>query len=350
MNTRTDHDLLQDYAEHRSEAAFTELVRRHVDLVYSAALRMAGDSHHAQDVTQGAFIALAQNAGQLTSHPVLSGWLHRTAQNLAANVVRANVRRQAREQEAATMNQLLADSGTGVPPVWSDIAPHLDAALGELNDAERDAVLLRYFEKKSAAEMAQILGTSDDAAQKRVSRAVEKLREFFSKRKITVGAGSLGILISANAVQSAPIGLAAAISAATFAGTAVSTSTAIATTKIIAMTTLQKTFVAVTVAALAGTGIYQAKQAYDARAEVQSLQQQQAPLAEQIQQLQSALNDATNQLAGLVAENAQLKSNSNEMKLMKLRGEVTLLRRDSQELAQLKSNAAKNGTELADKS
>ena len=176
MNNLTDPQLLRDYTERRSEAAFAEIVRRHVDLVYSAALRMVCDAHLAKDVTQGVFIALAQNARQLADRAVLAGWLHRTAQNLAANTVRSDVRRRAREQEAAAMNELLS---TESDANWENIAPHLDAGLGELGEADRDALLLRYFERKSAREMAEILGTSEDAAQKRVSRAVERLREFF---------------------------------------------------------------------------------------------------------------------------------------------------------------------------
>src|SRR5439155_23203559 len=104
-----------------------------------------------------------------------------------------------REQEAAAM-MLSAEPET----VWENIAPHLDEALGELNEGDRDALLLRYFERKSAREMAQTLGTSEDAAQKRVSRAVERLREFFAKRGITVGASGLVVVITTNAVQAAP--------------------------------------------------------------------------------------------------------------------------------------------------
>ena len=326
MNNPTDQQLLRDFAARRSDAAFAELVQRHVDLVYSAALRMVCDAHLAEDVTQSAFAALAQNARQLADHPVLSGWLHRTAQNLAANAVRSEVRRRAREQEAATMNQLLANESDAN---WENIAPHLDAALGELNEADRDAVLLRYFEKKSAAEMAQILGITDDTAQKRVSRAVERLREFFSKRKITIGASGLAVVISANAVQSAPIGLAATISAAAvLTGTAVHTSTLIAATKTIAMTTIQKSLIVATLAVVAGAGIYEAKQAKNARAEMQTLQQQQA---EQNQKLQNDFADATSRLANLLAENARLKSNPHEAELLKLRGEVTRLRMDAEQ-------------------
>src|ERR1017187_3492345 len=212
VNSLTDQQLLSDYAGQRTETAFSELVRRHVDFVYSAAVRMVRDAHLAEDVTQGVFVALAQNARQLTDRPVLSGWLHRTAQNLAANSVRADVRRRVREQEAAAMNELLSAEPDAS---WEDIAPQLDAALGELAEPDRDALLLRYFERKSAQEMAQILGISDEAAQKRVNRAVERLREVFSKRNVAVGASGLVVLISANAVESAPAGLAAAITTAT---------------------------------------------------------------------------------------------------------------------------------------
>src|SRR5215468_7348793 len=174
MDDRLDSQLLRAYAQERSESAFAELVRRHVDLVYSAALRMVCDSHLAEDVTQNAFVALAKSAVQLADRPTLAGWLHRTAQNIAAQTVRTDVRRRAREQEASAMSEQISTS----PDVWwEQIEPHLDAALGELADADRDAVVLRYFQTKSAAEIATLLGVSDDAAQKRVSRAVEKLRE-----------------------------------------------------------------------------------------------------------------------------------------------------------------------------
>ncbi|MFM2082883.1 MAG: hypothetical protein RL380_1574, partial [Verrucomicrobiota bacterium] len=186
MNDQTDTQLLAAYAAQRSEPAFAELVRRHVDLVHSAAQRMVGgDAHLAQDVTQGVFLALAKNAAQLADRAVLAGWLHRTAQNLAAQTVRTDVRRRAREQEAAAMNETSANDSE---PSWQAIAPHLDTAIGELPDADREAVLLRYFARQSAREMAQTLGTSEDAAQKRTARALERLREIFSKRGVTIGA------------------------------------------------------------------------------------------------------------------------------------------------------------------
>jgi RNA polymerase sigma factor (sigma-70 family) len=328
MDAQTDAQLLRAYAEHRADAAFAELVRRHIDLVHSAARRMVGDTHLAEDVTQATFLALAKNAAQLTERPVLAGWLHRTAQNIAAQTVRTDVRRRAREQEAAAMNELLADSGTVAPPAWSEIAPHLDAALGELTEPERDAVLLRYFQRQSARDMAQTLGISDEAAQKRVSRAVERLREFFAKRGVTVGAGGLAVVISANAVQAAPVGLALTIStAAALTGTALVTTATVTATKAIAMTALQKTAVAATIAVLAGAGIYELRQATQLREQVLTLQQQQAPLAEQIAQLNQSLIDATNRMATLRDDNERLNRNTSE--LLRLRGEVGLLRSSS---------------------
>ncbi|MDB6027141.1 MAG: hypothetical protein JWM68_3364 [Verrucomicrobiales bacterium] len=214
MNDLTDQQLLRAYAESDSEESFTFLVDRHVDLVYSAALRQVCDTHSAKDVTQAVFVALAQNAASLARHPVLSGWLHSTTRNLAAKTVRTNVRRQAREQEAAAMNELFAAEPAAS---WDDIAPHLDAALGELSQPDRDALLLRYFDKKSAREMAQILCISDEAAQKRVNRAMDRLREIFSKRRPALGASGLVALLSVNAVQSAPVGLAVTISATALA-------------------------------------------------------------------------------------------------------------------------------------
>jgi RNA polymerase sigma factor (sigma-70 family) len=325
VNDQTDSQLLRAYAENRSVPAFAELVYRHVDFVYSAALRMVCDSHLAQDVTQATFVALAKNSVQLTDHPVLSGWLHRTAQNIAAQTVRTDVRRRAREQEAVAMNELLSAEPDAN---WENIAPHLDAALGDLSEPDRDALLLRYFERKSAREMAHTLGISDEAAQKRVSRAVERLREFFAKRGVTVGASGLVVVISANAVQAAPVSLATTIStAAALAGTTLATTATVTATKAIAMTALQKTIVTATIAVLAGAGIYEARQASTLRTQVQALRQQQEPLREQNRKLQQERDNTAQMLAALREDNERLDRNSGE--LLRLRGEVGVLRKQS---------------------
>ncbi|MBP7825785.1 MAG: sigma-70 family RNA polymerase sigma factor [Verrucomicrobia bacterium] len=276
---------------------------------------------------------------------MLSGWLHTTAHHLAIKTIRTDARRQQREKEAATMNE-----STHVPAAasWQEIAPHLDTLIGKLAESERDAILLRYFEKKSATEMAACLGISADAAQKRVNRAVEKLRNLFSKHGINIGAGGLGILISTHAVQAAPAGLALTISSVALAGTAATTSTLITATKTMAMTTLQKTLVTTTVAVLAGVGLYEAKQAHDARTEVQTLRQQQAPLVARVQELEDNFVDATNRLANLLAENASLKSNSERNELLKLRGEVTRLRSLEKDINALQKAASQSVSGLAE--
>lgn len=249
MSTDSDSQLLRAYADLRSEAAFRELVRRHVDLVHAAAMRMTRDPHLAKDVSQSVFVALAKDAGKLADHPVLSGWLHATTRNIAAWAIRIEKRRRKREQEVSALN-----AGPDCDAVWEEIAPHLDIALSELSESDRDAVLLRYFENKSANGMAIVLGISAEAAQKRVNRAVEKLRQKLAKRGVTAGAAGLTGMVSANAVQAAPIGLAATFSAAALSGTV---STVVTTTKALAMTTLQKTLIAITVSALAGAAVYQ---------------------------------------------------------------------------------------------
>ncbi len=213
MDTSSDQELLRNYAEHRSQPAFEELVRRHVDLVYSAALRIVRRADAAEDVTQCAFTALAQNARRVAKHPILSGWLHLTTRNLAAKTVRSEVRRRAREEAAALVNRREADP-TDAP--WERVAQDLDGALGELSDADRVPLLLRYFERKSAREIGQTLGINEEAAQKRVARAVERLRALLVRRDVRIAAGALAVMLAAYAVQSAPPTLSAAAAGAAF--------------------------------------------------------------------------------------------------------------------------------------
>ena len=311
----SDLDLLGQYARNKAQDAFTEIVRRHVDLVYSAAVRQVRSPQLAEEVAQSVFTDLARNAGKLKPDTVLTAWLYQVTRRTAIDVVRCESRRQLREQIAVEMNAMNATASD-----WTHVEPFLDEAMHTLDDTDRTAVLLRYFENKTLREVGQTLGTSDDAAQKRVSRAVERLREFFTKRGVTVGASGLVVVISANAVQAAPAGLAATIStAAIFAGTAVSTSTVIAATKTIAMTTLQKTLITTTLAVVAGAGIYEAHQASNLRNQVQDQVQN-------LQQLQRERDNATNRLASLADELAKVKKNPSEV--LKLRGEVGALRQE----------------------
>jgi RNA polymerase sigma factor (sigma-70 family) len=319
-----DGELLRRYTETNSESAFTELVERHVALVYSAALRQVnGDAHLAQDVAQTVFADLARKAASLAGRPVLTGWLYTSAHFAAAKAVRTEQRRQTREKEAQLMNQLLCDPAPGLD--WEKLRPVLDAVMLELNETDREAVLLRYFDNRPHAEIADRLGLSENAARMRVERALEKLHALLSSRGVGTTA-ALSAVISANAVQVAPAGLAATLSTAALAGTTIATTTTATAVKTIAMTTLQKTIIGATLAVAVGTGIYEARRAATLRIENQTLQQQQGPLTEQIRKLQRDHDDATNRLALLAGENERLKSNTAE--LLKLRGQVGFLRHE----------------------
>lgn len=228
------------------------------------------------------------------------------------------------------MNKLLC---TEPDLTWESIAPHFDQAVGELSEAEQDALLLRYFERKSAREMAEILRISDDAAQKRVNRAIEHLRAFFTKRGIAVGASGLAVAISANAVQAAPLGLATTVaSAVALAGSAIHASSLTAATKMIAMTTIKKSLIAATLVVVAGTGVYQAHRVSDLQRLLQTLQEERASLHERLQRSERERDGIATDLAAARIQIA--KSGAIPADLLKLRAEVTRLRGDSQALAQ----------------
>src|SRR6185503_12929633 len=169
-----------------------EIVRRHVDLVHSAALRQLRSPELAEEVAQTVFIELSRRARQLPSDTVVGAWLYNQTRRRAIDVVRREASRQLRERIATEMNAMNATAAD-----WTHIEPLLDEAMHALDDTDRAAVLLRYFEKKSLREVGATLGTSENAAQKRVVRAVERLREFLVKRGVTVGASGLAGVISA---------------------------------------------------------------------------------------------------------------------------------------------------------
>ena len=203
-----DWDLLQTYAKDRSETAFAELVQRHLNWVYSAALRQVRDSHLAKDVTQAVFVLLARKADSLRHGTILSGWLFRTTRFVAARALRAEYRRKVREGIASAMMP------TTSPPddnevLWNQLAPHLDRAVAALSKTDRTAILLRFYEQKPLREVGQQLGLSEDAAKKRVSRAIEKLRRLLRRRGAVLGGTALAVALAEQSVQAAPASLAA---------------------------------------------------------------------------------------------------------------------------------------------
>jgi RNA polymerase sigma factor (sigma-70 family) len=204
MQELDDISLLREYVEHESEDAFAALVARHVSKVYSIALRHTRNPHHAQEIAQAVFVILARQARQLGSRVIISGWLCRTAQLTAVTFVRSETRRARREQEAYMQNPLVKTESD----VWAQIEPLLDAAMAGLTEADYQAVVLRFFDRRSMKEVGAALSASEDAAKMRVNRAVEKLRLFFTKRGIVVPIAVLMAAISANSVQAAPATLA----------------------------------------------------------------------------------------------------------------------------------------------
>jgi RNA polymerase sigma factor (sigma-70 family) len=209
MRTTGDWELLQGYVKTRSEEAFAELVRRHIDWVYSVARRRVVDSQLAEDVAQSVFALLARKAASLRAGTVLGGWLFRSTCFVSKCALRAEQRRKNREEMASAMMICAGNDENDV--LWEQLAPHVDQAVASLSEADRAAVLLRFYEKASLAEVGQRAGISEEAAKKRVSRAVEKLRNILARRGVTVGAGVLGVLLAEKTVQAAPASLTGAV-------------------------------------------------------------------------------------------------------------------------------------------
>jgi uncharacterized protein (TIGR03435 family) len=217
-----DHELLAEFARNESEAAFAALVSRYVNLVYSTALRFTGNPHHAEEITQAVFIILARKAGKLSPRTVLSGWLYQTTRLTAANFVKGEIRRQHREQEAYMQSTLTEPDAAA----WQQLAPHLDEAMSRLGETDRNAIVLRFFENKTAQEVGAALKLTEEAAHKRTARALEKLRKFFTKRGVDSTAATIAETISAHSVQAAPVALAKTVTAVAIAkGAAASAST-----------------------------------------------------------------------------------------------------------------------------
>lgn len=212
-----DSELLQAWANRRDEAAFAELVRRHLDLVRASAHRQIGASPLADDVTQAVFLVLARKAGTLGTQVVLSGWLFRTTRFVAARALRAEQRRTHHENVAA-MHPVPNDTAA-LPEHWKDVEPHLDAGLAALSTADRDALLLRFFEGKPLRAVGEQLGVSEETAKKRVSRAVEKLRAWLAGRGVGLTAAGLVSLLENLPLDATPAGLAGQVATVAMANT-----------------------------------------------------------------------------------------------------------------------------------
>lgn len=314
--TPADAELLRRYAEEGAEAAFSELVRRHLDVVHSAALRqVGGNSAAAADIAQAAFTELARQASRLARHTALVGWLYTTTHRLAVRHVRDESRRQRREWEAHAMQETHRSPDPEAD--WNRLAPVLDEAMHELAEADRIALLLRHFERRPFAEVGSRLGLNENAARMRVDRALDKLRARLAKRGITSTASALSVALGGPAVVAAPAGLAGGIVAATVAASG--TASALGIWSLMASTKAKVALIALS-SGLLGTGFW-----------VQ--QRQLERMRRQHLAAEESLSAANSELAALRSVNADVSNRLTQSadvmdEVLRLRGEVARLRRE----------------------
>jgi len=214
-----DWELLQEWSTRRSEDAFAQLVSRHREFVYASARRQILDLSLAEEVAQTVFLLLARKAGSLGREVILPNWLFRTTRLVASRALRSEQRHRRNELQAAVMNpDSVPECSESVPDMWFKISPYLDTAVASLSAADRDAVLLRFFQRKSLRDVGEDLGVSEETAKKRVSRAIGKLRERLTARGTVTSVPALVTLLNAAPTEVVPKSLASTITTAALVG------------------------------------------------------------------------------------------------------------------------------------
>lgn len=291
------NELLDRYTKERAESAFAELVKGHIDLVYSTALRHVRSPHLAQEVAQSVFIDLARQCGQIKAGTPLVAWLHLVARRTAMDMLRKESRRRSYERSAADIMSICTDESDSSPS-WKEIEPLIDQAVESLKPIDRAAVLLRFFEDKSFQDVAAIIGSTDDAAQKRVSRALEQLRQFLTRRGVVLTAAGLSSRLETNAIHAAPTSLAPTISLAVSASKASALIHLISPIREIAMTTAQKLLAGTIFTAAVAGGIYQSQEIGRQKIELNELHRQ----AQQYERVLRAEREAHEGALGSMSE------------------------------------------------
>lgn len=291
-----DAELLKAYAVNRSEAAFAEFVSRHLGLVYSAALRRTGgDPHQAEEIAQQVFISVARNAGTLSRHRVLAGWLYTSTRNAVFAAARSDQRRLARQGEALAMQQ--ADTPNTSDGDWARLRPALDAVMDALSPRDREAILLHFFERKSYREIGEQMACAEDAARMRITRALERMKFGFGQKGIASTTGALALALAGQSVVAAPPGLASVIAstALTAAATAgAGSGTALGLFKLMTTTKASMGVLGAVCLLSIGTALFEARQAREATDAIAAAH---AASARTIQGLQARLSAAERSLA-----------------------------------------------------
>jgi RNA polymerase sigma factor (sigma-70 family) len=331
--------LLADYVKNGSDPAFRELVTRYLNLVHSAAIRLVGgDAHLAEDVAQTVFVDLARMAGGLSSEVMLGGWLHRHTCYVAAKTMRTERRRQSRERQAVAMYSHNDHSEANL----AQLTPFLDDAINRLGARDRTAIMLRFFEQRDLRSVGEALGSNEDAAQKRVARALEKLRALLKKRGVALSVAALGTALSTDAVTAAPAGLAASVCGVALAGAAAGGGAALASLKLMSLAKLKLGLLAaIAIATVATPLVLQHRSASKLREEISSLR----PQADATAQLKLENERLSNLLAQ--ASDAQSRSNQQLRELLGLRSAAGKLREEQQRLEELRAAlAASQGAQV----
>jgi RNA polymerase sigma factor (sigma-70 family) len=327
-----DAALLQRYVE-GSNAAFAELVGRRVGLVYSVALRQThGDAHRAEEATQAVFTDLARKAHTLAQRPVLAGWLYRSAQFAAAGLLRAELRRQRHEREASTMQTILAADTP--EPNWDTIRPVLDEALSNLEERDRDAVLLRFFDGRRFSEIGAQLALTENAARMRVERALDKLQAALASRGITSTSAAVGFALGQQAAAAVPSTLAATVAGAALAAVSATGATAGALFSAGAMTV---GVVGAMLTAVTVVFTMQVSSNAELRREIAHLEvapERVAALRAENQRLEQSVAEV-DQLRGDDLEFKQLAQRVAELQQVKARQAEAARQKDSEKLVQL---------------
>jgi len=204
LRGKRDGDLLRLYTAGRSQPAFAELGRRYARLVYSTCLREIGDPTLAEDAAQGVFLLLSQKSHSLVRRETLSDWLYTASRHVSRNLHKQERRRQMNQARALREAASILPLEDALDPLWEQAEPHLDDVLGRLKPADRQAVLLRFVQQQSLAEVGVGLGISENTARMRVQRSLEKIRTHLSRAGVVVPLALLAALLLEHSASAAP--------------------------------------------------------------------------------------------------------------------------------------------------